>query len=1081
MKRISTLFSLLLFMLGAMTVYAQTPDAAAITSEVVPDGYYFIASSAESAYSITSPYIAANNTSMKLVAKTDVTADVSTSTVGLWYIKRTGTDGSDNHPIYSIQSMEGNKLYWSPNPDCPLGTIVGIYRIGKDAAGNYYFYGNGTANNVTSTARVNATSATSFNRDNSGSNTTWKLIPAGVKDITLVYDNGKRSFTQSKSMVLVGSEVSTNLNLDFYDSYSPSSVTVTDSENSYTVNCTTSFPFEENKFYTVKLRWANGNWDGSDNTIENNVYTNRSLVWDGVLKSQISTRANVTESNNGLWCLKFVEGTPNQVYLCSALNTEHARVYMDNTNNHTKAYIKVVGTPFICKKGNTSANYSNGFRLQALSNENANLNDDDGKLGYWTDGGSKTNDGSTFTVYEPTSSPELVSAYTVVATNSATNEQITFAGEPIVVTKTGNDKLVTNDLISVSNGNYNKDTQTLSLNYTSTAPYLLSGDKDSEKHWQVLRSRKDGRNDCYLKANGDRIQSRNNSLNRSSLSEIESFNTNDANQWAIIPAAGFDKFYLVNKATAGKAYLASETQGTELVISTEHATPLYLNAQPALDDITGGFTIQPNAFNTHAIGDHLGANLGYWSNRSGDTELHDEGSIFRVADLLADSKAIVNATPTDYVGSVSESARGILNAITGVSEQNRVSEFFTQYNALAATSDFYTAPATDKIYRIRVNRYPSNIYACFANAIADSEGNVKQGSGNTPTERLLGFTDTESAMTYVRFIKQDGGYYLIQDVNSKFYYGSRAEDVYSDNKLYAVFNPEHAGHYTIENCINGTLTCVALKENKAIDITKQYLWCRGDNESGALGQYNYFYFSSPYMGNATTGDLSNIEPGCVYRVQAVSNYPVTFKAEYSTLNLPFDVTLPENVEAYVVSSVLENTVGEHRELAITKVEGTVHANTPVILRCTNSTKPTSEEPVSVNLGVTGAATQAEGVNNILSGSTVKRTDFGDVSYYALANKALTEGGEKQIGFFRVSTKTMPANKAYLLRSRIPASAGNAMALLFNVDGDSITSIGNAVQTKAQGDEVYYDLNGRRVLYPTHGIYVKGNGQKVFIK
>lgn len=1077
MKRISTLFSLLLLMLGVMTVYAQTPDASAITSEVVPSGYYFIASSAESAYSITSPYLAANNNSMKLVAKTDVTTNVSTSTVGLWYIKKTGTDGSDSHPIYSIQSMEGSKLYWSVGGDCPLGSTVGIYRIGKDDAGNYYFYGNGTANNVTSTARVNATSATSFNRNNDGSNTTWKLIPAGVKDITLVYNNEKRSFTQSKSMVAVGSEVSTNLNLDFYDSFNPSSVTVTDNDDSYTISCKTSFPFEEDKFYMVKLRWAGRNWNGDNEKDDKDVYTNRSLVWDGVLKSQISTRANVTESNNGLWCLKFVEGTPNQVYLCSALNTEHARVYMDNTNNHTKAYIKVVGTPFICKKGNTSANYSNGFRLQALSNENANLNDDDGKLGYWTDGGSKTNDGSTFTVYEPTSSPELVSVNTVVATNSATNEQITFAGEPFVVTGMGNDKFATNNFISVSNIKYDKGTQTLSLDYTSTAPYLLSGDKDTEKHWQVLRSRKDGRNDCYLKANENSIQSRGNSLNRSSFSDLRNFNATDANQWAIIPAAGFDKFYLVNKATAGKAYLASETQGTELVISTEHATPLYLNAQPALDGITGGFTIQPNASNNHAIGDHLSGNLGYWSNRSGDTELHDEGSIFRVADLLADSKAFVNATPTDYVGSVSESARGTLNAITGASEQSKVSAFFTKYDELAATSDLYTAPANDKIYRIRVNRYSGNIYACFAKATADSEGNVKQGSGNTPTERLLGFTDTESAMTYVRFIKQDGGYYLIQDVNSNFYYGSRAED----NKLYAVFNPEHAGHYTIENSINGTLTCVALKENKATDITKQYLWCSGDNESGALGQYNYFSFHSPYKSNATTGSLSDVEPGCVYRVQAVSTYPVTFKAEYSTLNLPFDVTLPENVEAYVVSSVLENTVGEHRELAITKVEGTVHANTPVILRCTNSTKPTSEEPVSVNLGVTGAATQAEGVNNILSGSTVRRTEFGEVSYYALANKALTEGGEKQIGFFRVSTQTMPANKAYLLRSRIPASAENAMALLFNFDGDHITSIGNAAQTKAQGSEVYYDLNGRRVLYPTHGIYVKGNGQKVFIK
>lgn len=1069
MKRISTLFSLLLFMLGAMTVYAQTPSAAAITSEEVPNGYYFIASSAESAYSITSPYLAANNNSMKLVAKTDVTTNVSTSKVGLWYIKKTGNDGSDNHPIYSIQSMEGDKLYWSVGQNCPLGSTVGIYRIGKDATGNYYFYGNGTANNVTSTARVNATSATSFNRNDNGSYNTWKLIPAGIKDITLVYKNEKRSFTQSKSMVAVGSNISTNLNLDFYDSFDPSTVTVNDNDDSYTVNCTTSFPFEEDNFYTVKLRWAGENWNGDNAKDEKGIYTNRSLVWDGVLKSQISTRANVTESNNGLWCLKFVEGTPNQVYLCSALNAEHARVYMDNTNNHTKAYINVVGTPFICKKGNTSANYSNGFRLQALSNENANLNDDDGKLGYWTADGSKTDEGSTFTLYEPTSSPELVSAYNVVATNSATNEQITFAGgEPIVVTKTGNDKFVTNALISVSNGNYNKDTQTLSLDYTSIAPYQLSG--ENTKHWQVIRSRKDDRTDCYLKTNGNSIKSRNNSLNRSSLSEIENFNANDANQWAIIPAVGFYKFYLVNKATAGKAYLASETQGTELVISSEHATPLYLNAQPTFDGITGGFTIQPNASNSHAIGDHLGANLGYWSNR-GSSELNDEGSIFRVADLLADSKAIVNATPTDYVGSVSERARGTLNAITGVSEQSRVSEFFTKYNELAATSDFYTAPATDKIYRIRVNRYSENIYACFANAIADSNGKVKENSDNT----LLGFTNTESAMAYVRFVKQDDGYYLIQDVNSNFYYGTHGD------RLYAVANSEQAGHYSIENSLNGTLTCVGLKENKATDKTKQYLWCRGENTDQALNSLNYFSEHTPYIYNATTGDISNIEPGCVFRVQAVSTYPVTFKAEYSTLNLPFDVTLPENVEAYVVSSVSENTVGEHRELAITKVEGTVHANTPVILRCTNSTKPTSEEPVSVNLGVTGTATQAEGVNNILSGSTVKRTDFGDVPYYALANKALTEGGEKQIGFFRVSTQTMPANKAYLLRSRIPASAGNAMALLFNFDGDHITSIGNAVQTKAQGSEVYYDLNGRRVLYPTHGIYVKGNGQKVFIK
>ena len=115
MKRLLALFTLLLpFIAGVVSMQAQTPDATAISSSEVPDGYYFIASSEATAYNITSPYIAANGGNMKLVARTNVTTDLATSKVGLWYIHKIGTD--NNKATYSIRSAENNS-YWAANPN----------------------------------------------------------------------------------------------------------------------------------------------------------------------------------------------------------------------------------------------------------------------------------------------------------------------------------------------------------------------------------------------------------------------------------------------------------------------------------------------------------------------------------------------------------------------------------------------------------------------------------------------------------------------------------------------------------------------------------------------------------------------------------------------------------------------------------------------------------------------------------------------------------------------------------------------------------------------------------------------------
>lgn len=1055
MRRISYLFTLLLLIVGAVSAYAQTPTATPIAVEEVPDGYYFIASTQSTIGNVANPYIAANGGAMKLVAQSDVTTDASTSQVGLWYIRKTGTDGSDNHSTFSIQSMEGSKFYWGVGGDCPLQTTIGIYRIGKDDSG-YYFYGNGTANNITNTAYVNATSATAFGRNSSGANNKWKLIPAGVKDITLNYTAGTNHFSVSK-LVGTGKELSTSL--DFYKDFEPATITPDDATSSYSVTCAYNFPFEFGKYYKMKIRWADRN--DKNNETSDGVFTYRSVVWNGQVKGGISTRDVVTETNNALWSFQIVEGTANQVYLSNALGGQ--KVTIDNaTTNNLKAYMGPVGTPFYVKKGNTGTNYTNGFRLQSLTNENANLNDISGGLGYWTDGGSREDAGSTFTIIGEAASCVDQEINTVVATNTANNEVITMNNLSITEKLTGKtgDKWLCNTFFTTNNGSYDSSTKTFTVSYTPTAsaPYQLSSLEDNGvKHWQVIRTRNDANDikNCYLKLNGENIQSRNNVIDRTSLSSIRTFTETNENYWAIVPAGNFNQFYLVNKADqTKKAYLANEDQGTAVTMSATNATGFYLNAQPTFSGITGGFTIQPNNSNKHAIGDHGNSNLCYWSNRSGDNELNDAGSIFYLVDLLADCKSVASAT-SSYVGGFSAQSISTLNATTACDG------FFTKYDELLASTgnDVYTTPEENTLYRITFNR--CNAVAAATNAVADAEGNVQNGSGNTPQERLLALVrntvNTPSAL--VRF-HQNGDNYTIEDVNSGYYYGF----YYNDDRMFLVPATNQKGQFTIVNNFNGIPSYVGLKETSVSDDTKRFLWSCGSYESEVFDNHPYVRFHSGINANNT----AEAEAGCVLRIQKVTTYPVSISAAgYASLCLPFSVTLPESgLTAYKVTAINRDN---NNEMNLESVGRTIPAGEPVILQ-----GAAGNHTLTIN---TDNGTKA--TNNILTGATVKRTGISE-DYYALAKKTIDE--TETVAFFRVSTTNMPANKAYLLKKNIPAQAVNAAMFMFNFDGNGgeVTDINTATKTETESN-VYYDLNGRRVLYPSHGIYVKGNGQKVFIK
>lgn len=194
-----------------------------------------------------------------------------------------------------------------------------------------------------------------------------------------------------------------------------------------------------------------------------------------------------------------------------------------------------------------------------------------------------------------------------------------------------------------------------------------------------------------------------------------------------------------------------------------------------------------------------------------------------------------------------------------------------------------------------------------------------------------------------------------------------------------------------------------------------------------------------------------------WRIKEVTEIPVAISAaRYATLNLPCAVTIPTGVKAYTA------TDGE-TEITLSEIEGgVIPAKTPVIL---------VGEAGSYNFTINTDNT-AEAISTAMSGTLVPVTVAADASAYILKN------GAQGIGMYKITSetdRTIAANKAYMGSTTAPPSNMK----VFNFGGIS-TGINNAVAGNAKNN-VYYDLNGRRVLYPAHGVFVKANGEKVYIK
>lgn len=216
--------------------------------------------------------------------------------------------------------------------------------------------------------------------------------------------------------------------------------------------------------------------------------------------------------------------------------------------------------------------------------------------------------------------------------------------------------------------------------------------------------------------------------------------------------------------------------------------------------------------------------------------------------------------------------------------------------------------------------------------------------------------------------------------------------------------------------------------------------------------------------------------GDLWLIKEVSVIPVTIgAAKWSTLCLPVAVEVPNNanLKVYTVSGV-DNVTGV---MTLNEVEaGTIVAKkTGLLLASTSENGGTYDFTVSTEAGTSFN-------NNILMGTTARRIGFNTdeidapaditIPHYALAQQ------DGVVAFYPSTLNILPANKAYIKKADITTSGGDTNRALY-MTGET-TGMNNTLIQNGEAEE-YYDLNGRRVLYPTTGIYATRSGKKVFIK
>lgn len=452
------------------------------------------------------------------------------------------------------------------------------------------------------------------------------------------------------------------------------------------------------------------------------------------------------------------------------------------------------------------------------------------------------------------------------------------------------------------------------------------------------------------------------------------------------------------------------------------------------------------------LGDHKEGNLGTWTDNGAQ---NDNGSGFAIHDANLDAYVNVGksaATASLTALTANEEVAGMLtiNTVASIAAAKTAVPSATTLDALnAAYAKSYNVDPT-AYYRIKnVNANDNqNAYVSSENIFVGTDGQLSTSyNANTNLDRVVRRVSATGnyASQLWQFVDNNNGTFKLENANTGCCLGSYKSD---GAALEMPIDNKHAGEYTLK-ATTTSLTGVTNDGKSMLQlVTEGYHTMNAWGGAGAQTIANY--------------DNQDGDKGNYWQFIKVTTVPVRISAaNYATVAYPFAVKVPteSGVKAYAVSAV-NNGVLELSEIT----DGIIAANQGAILY--------HEGETTANLEITNEAATYAGENK-LKGATAKRTGFAANATYVLALNSAN-----QAAFLKSELTTVPANKAYVLASALPAAEAGAQALNFGFG--EVTGI-NGVNADSNNAVEYYDLNGRRVLYPANGIFVTNTGKKVFIK
>ena len=202
----------------------------------------------------------------------------------------------------------------------------------------------------------------------------------------------------------------------------------------------------------------------------------------------------------------------------------------------------------------------------------------------------------------------------------------------------------------------------------------------------------------------------------------------------------------------------------------------------------------------------------------------------------------------------------------------------------------------------------------------------------------------------------------------------------------------------------------------------------------------------------------------IYRFVPDPSYNITIgSTEWRTIVSYKDVSVPDNVEAYIVTKV---TPEETQSVASLSPVKELKGGEPYLLHYTSQ----AENYTMTLLNPNDPDELEAPKGNLLKKSDRKTSGTKDGStVYVLANKSLG------VGFYRWTGDDLGAGRVYLPVGATVAGAHEYCGFI----EDGTTAILSIDDFKANVGP-FYDLQGRRVDNPTKGIYIV-NGKKVIVK